>query len=493
VKKNKYFALVLLSAILLPSANTISVLASETTVLTSQIITNSDDDKEKRDADGNLIDPDSTNTKDAPDTKIPETDGETSPSDEAVEPSNPDTKIPDSGTTDPTLPIQPPVKEPEPNKPSPTVPSDPKKTDESPVKPVPKQEDNQSLPVLPASTPFSSLPFSGSRPSASAFAAYVEHWTGPDAYTHNLLSHRYGIKAKQLDGFLQSTGIAYDSRRINGQKILVWEKESGLDARAIVAIGLAESSLGTQGVAKNAGANMFGYAAFDHSPQSAQQFSDDIAIVKLTQETIIQNQNTSFSIQDKKAQQLSVGMLNTSVDGGVYYTDSSGTGKRRADIMEKLDQWIDNHGGTPEIPSELKVRSSASLSNVPVGYKVSKLNKVIDYTASTYAWGQCTWYVYNRAKEFGYQFDTFMGNGGDWQHKSGYTVSHKAAVGYAVSFSPGQAGADPNYGHVAIVEEVKKDGSVLISESNCLGLGVISYRTFTAIEAAQLTYVVGKK
>ena len=77
---------------------------------------------------------------------------------------------------------------------------------------------------------------------------------------------------------------------------------------AIVAIGLAESSLGTQGVAKNAGANMFGYAAFDHSPQSAQQFSDDIAIVKLTQETIIQNQNTSFSIQDKKAQQLSVGM-----------------------------------------------------------------------------------------------------------------------------------------------------------------------------------------
>lgn len=141
----------------------------------------------------------------------------------------------------------------------------------------------------------------------------------------------------------------------------------------------------------------------------------------------------------------------------------------------------------------MKVRSSASLSNVPVGYKVSKLNKVIDYTASTYAWGQCTWYVYNRAKEFGYQFDTFMGNGGDWQHKSGYTVSHKAAVGYAVSFSPGQAGADPNYGHVAIVEEVKKDGSVLISESNCLGLGVISYRTFTAIEAAQLTYVVGKK
>lgn len=490
---------------LLPSFSTISVLANETSVPTSQTTPNANDDKEKRDADGNLINPDATDdvdTTDTPDdTTSSETDETTAPSDEDTAPTAPDTKTPDAEPTEPT---QPPVKEPNPetNKPTPDVPSEPKNPAKDPikesVKPAPthpssEQETKQSQSILVASTPFSSLPFSGSRPSASAFAAYVDHWTGPDAYTHNLLSHRYGIEAEQLDSFLQSTGIAYDSKRINGQKLLAWEKESGLDVRAILAIALAESSLGTQGVAKNAGANMFGYAAFDHSPQSAQQFSDDLAIVKLTQETIIQNQNTSFAIQDKKAQQLSAGLLNTSLDGGVYYTDASGTGKRRADVMAKLDQWIDNHGGTPAIPAELKVRSSASLSNVPVGYKVPKLNKIIDYTASSYAWGQCTWYVYNRAKELGYQFDAFMGDGGNWQHKAGYAVSHKAAVGYAVSFSPGQAGADPSYGHVAIVEEVKKDGSVLISESNCLGLGIISYRTFTAAEAAQLTYVVGIK
>lgn len=84
-----------------------------------------------------------------------------------------------------------------------------------------------------------------------------------------------------------------------------------------------------------------------------------------------------------------------------------------------------------------------------------------------------------------------MGNGGDWKNKPGYQTTHEAKTGYAISFSPGQAGADRTYGHVAIVEDVKEDGSIPISESNVLGLGTISYRTFSAAEAAQLTYVVG--
>lgn len=72
-------------------------------------------------------------------------------------------------------------------------------------------------------------------------------------------------------------------------------------------------------------------------------------------------------------------------------------------------------------------------------------------------------------------------------------TTHSPKVGYAVSFSPGQAGADGTYGHVAIVEEVKKDGSVLISESNAMGRGIVSYRTFSSAQAAQLTYVIGHK
>ena len=329
--------------------------------------------------------------------------------------------------------------------------------------------------------------------AVTATPFYVEHWSGKDAYTHNILAHRYGISAEQLDGFLQSTGIAYDSNRINGKKLLEWERKSGLDVRAIVAIAISESSLGTAGVARLAGANMFGYGAFDNNPENAQNYSDEAAVMALTKTTIIDNKNVTFKVQDDKAKKLAAGQLNTVAEGGVYFTDASGSGERRAKIMENLDRWIDEHGGTPAIPDELKNLSTAMLANVPTGFQVSASMNASAYTASTYPWGQCTWYVYNRAKELGYSFGEYMGNGGDWQHQVGYETTHEAKVGYAVSFAPGQAGADATYGHVAIVEEVKEDGSVLISESNAMGLGVVSYRTFSASQASQLTYVIGHK
>ena len=101
---------------------------------------------------------------------------------------------------------------------------------------------------------------------------YAEHWSDGDPYTHNLLVHRYGIKAEQLDGFLDTLGISFDRNRINGRKLLEWEAKSNLDVRGIVAIALNESSLGTAGVARNPGANMFGFGAFDSNPDNAKNF-----------------------------------------------------------------------------------------------------------------------------------------------------------------------------------------------------------------------------
>ncbi|MGT2930027.1 CHAP domain-containing protein [Streptococcus dentasini] len=326
-----------------------------------------------------------------------------------------------------------------------------------------------------------------------SYTAYVEHWSGDSAYTHNLLSHRYGITAEQLDGYLNSLGVSYNHNRINGKLLLQWQNDSGLDVRAIIAIAMAESSLGTAGVATIQGSNMFGYGAFDANPDNAANFSDDKAITKMTAETIIQNKNWTFKIQDDKAKKNAMGQLNPIADGGVYFTDTSGTGKRRAQIMQDIDTWIDQHGGTPPIPEDLKHLNGTSAMAVPSGYQISHPMSTDSYIAASYPWGQCTWYVYNRAKELGYSYDAYMGNGGDWQHKAGYDVGHTPKVGYAVSFAPGQAGADPSYGHVAIVEEVKADGSILISESNALGLGVVSYRTFSAAQASTLTYVIGHK
>lgn len=165
-----------------------------------------------------------------------------------------------------------------------------------------------------------------------------------------------------------------------------------IDARAIIAIAIAESSLGTQGVATAPGANMFGFGAFDNNTTNAQNFSDDKAVIKMTQETIIQNQNTSFAIQDQKAQLLSTGNLNVAARGGVYCTDASGSGKRRAAIMESIDKWIDAHGGISEISKELLNTSSVAMMAVPTSYSVSRANQAGNYVAGTYPWGQCTWH-----------------------------------------------------------------------------------------------------
>ena len=64
---------------------------------------------------------------------------------------------------------------------------------------------------------------SGSSSSGSTMVdgvTYVEHWSTDSAYTHNLLAHRYGITAEQLDGFLDTLGVTYDKSRINGNKLL---------------------------------------------------------------------------------------------------------------------------------------------------------------------------------------------------------------------------------------------------------------------------------
>ena len=325
---------------------------------------------------------------------------------------------------------------------------------------------------------------------------YVEHWSTDNAYTHNLLAHRYGITTKQLDGFLDTLGVSYDKSRINGEMLLKWSQSSGLDVRAIVAIAMMESSLGTAGIATRKGANMFGYGAFDSNPNNATNYNDETAIVTLTKITIIQNKNETFKIQDDKALKNSKGILNPSTDGGVYFTDTSGSGKRRAEIMEKLDKFIDEHGGTPKPPQSTASRprdgGGITSAGVPSGYSLTKVIDTSHYTSATYPWGQCTWFVYNRAREVGISFDPYMGNGGDWQYKIGYQTTHTPTEYSAISFSPGQAGSDLTYGHVVFVEQVKSDGTVLISESNAQGLGVITFRIFDKETAKQFTYVIGK-
>lgn len=103
-------------------------------------------------------------------------------------------------------------------------------------------------------------------------------------------------------------------------------------------------------------------------------------------------------------------------------------------------------------------------------------------SGNAYDYGQCTWWAYVRRHQLGLPVGSYFGDGAQWANSArahGYRVDQTPSVGAVIVFAPGQDGAHPVYGHVAIVEAVYGN-RVLISESNVRGLGVISNRTLYA-------------
>lgn len=174
-----------------------------------------------------------------------------------------------------------------------------------------------------------------------------------------------------------------------------------------------------------------------------------------------------------------------------HFYDMWERGPGYLNIQPRIDKATEYYQAT--LSGSTPVKSGAISGTVPAGFEVSDPPPNTSFPSDPYPWGQCTWYVYGRALQFGIEFSPQMGNGGDWQYDSGYEVTTTPTLHAAVSFSPGQAGAIAPYGHVAFVEQVKSDGSILISQSNADGkLGVISYQVFSAAEAKQFHYVIGK-
>lgn len=148
------------------------------------------------------------------------------------------------------------------------------------------------------------------------------------------------------------------------------------------------------------------------------------------------------------------------------------------------------------IPSENKIDSEQE-PLLPTEWIIDLPIHAENYSDSSYAYKQCTWWVYNRAQEFGIHFSPTMGNGGDWPNNLSYETTMIPQLHSAVSFSPGQIvggqwQADPTYGHVAFVEAIHPDGSLLISQSGTGFSTLYNYQVLTASEAAQLHYVIGK-
>jgi surface antigen len=102
--------------------------------------------------------------------------------------------------------------------------------------------------------------------------------------------------------------------------------------------------------------------------------------------------------------------------------------------------------------------------------------KYASSAGNTYYYGYCTWYAKQRRPDL----PNMLGNGGQW-------VANAAARGYATGTAPRAGAIAETVGHVAYVESVNGDGTIVISEMNGpAGFGVVGTRT---VSASQYRYI----
>lgn len=153
--------------------------------------------------------------------------------------------------------------------------------------------------------------------------------------------------------------------------------------------------------------------------------------------------------------------------------------QEQADAADKVDPG--NQGGNQGNQGGGTVAPAPAPTPTPTPGTGGQGTSNGDY-GNAYVAGQCTYWAYQRRKAMGINTPSYLGNGGNWWSTApsyGLRVDHNPQVGAALSFLPGQDGADGTYGHVAVVEAVYGDGTFQISEMNWGGPWNMHYRTLT--------------
>lgn len=103
---------------------------------------------------------------------------------------------------------------------------------------------------------------------------------------------------------------------------------------------------------------------------------------------------------------------------------------------------------------------TTSYSSYGGGYGSSYAGNIS--AGNRYAWGNCTWYAYERRQQLGSPVGSFWGNASTWAYNArlaGFSVDGNPSAGAVMANGGG-------YGHVAIVESVNPGVSITISEMN---------------------------
>ncbi len=148
-------------------------------------------------------------------------------------------------------------------------------------------------------------------------------------------------------------------------------------------------------------------------------------------------------------------------------------------------------GGT--LPEDQRPGYQAPISRTTAysggtGYRVNSGIRSAS-AGNKYAWGNCTWYAYERRLQMGRPVGSYWGNAKTWAYYAkadGYVVSRTPAVGAVLVDMAGY------FGHVAVVESVEANGDIVISEMNNYaygGFGIVDRRTITAGQASSYQYI----
>lgn len=129
-----------------------------------------------------------------------------------------------------------------------------------------------------------------------------------------------------------------------------------------------------------------------------------------------------------------------------------------------------------QLPDRMPEQPVAAAAPQPVAQSAAKRQTATapktyaSNAGNTYYYGYCTWY----AKERRPDLPNMLGNGGQW-------VANAAARGYATGTTPRAGAIAEMAGHVAYVESVNSDGTLVISEMNGpAGFGIVGTRTVSA-------------
>lgn len=105
------------------------------------------------------------------------------------------------------------------------------------------------------------------------------------------------------------------------------------------------------------------------------------------------------------------------------------------------------------------------------------------YGYNGYVPGYCTWYVANKRAQIGRPLPANLGNASTWDNYAPQGWDRVPRVGAAV------VTAERGAGHVAFVEQVNPDGSVLVSEMNRRRRYEVTTRVFSPAEAGTYKYI----